>query len=205
MKGKIAILALAAALLLATIALAAADDKVLGTSRLYNESSASMKLNEGAYDKMLELKGNFWVWCKEGYDIVADAELTPGAVTYTAINPTFAKEAQTAQIDTATKALMRFLPDKKFAIKATGGKHKMDVAIVRSEMNFAAGAFSYGTGGWTYAAETKVTDEAGNVLFRALAKIQDTSWQASPNKWAKDFAELVTKFDGKLVKGFGGK
>jgi hypothetical protein len=204
MKSKLAILALAAALLTATVAMAA-DDKVLGTSRLYNESAASMKLNEGAYDKMLELKGNFWVWCKEGYDIVADAELTPGAVTYAAINPTFAKEAQTAQIDVAAKAVMRFLPEKKFAIKATGGKHKMDVAIVRDEMNIAGGMWSYGASGWTYAAETKVTDEAGNVLFRGLLKIQDTSWQAAPNKWAKDFAEVIGKMDSKLVKGFGGK
>ena len=204
MNSRLAILVLAAALLLASAA-TAADDKVLGTSRLYNESSASMKLNEGAYDKMIEVKGNFWAWCKEGYDMVADAELTPGTVTYTAINPTFAKEAQTAQVDIAKKAIMRFFPEKKFAIKETGGKHKLDVAIVRDEMNFAAGAFSYGTGSWTYAAEFKITDEAGNVLFRGLAKIQDSSWQAAPNKWAKDIAELVTKFNGKLVKGFGGK
>jgi hypothetical protein len=203
MKGRLAIPVLAV-LLLATLALAADGDKVLGTSRLYNESSASMKLNEGAYDKMFELKGNFWVWCKPGYDIVTDAELSPGAVTYTAINPTFVADAQKAQVDIAKKALTRFLPDKKFAIKE-GGKHKMDVAIVRDEANIAGGVFTYGAGGWTYAAETKVTDDAGNVLFRALAKIQDTSWQAAPNKWAKDFAEIIAKNEKKVAEGFGGK
>jgi hypothetical protein len=193
--------------ILASLALAAAASAADTADKtpFYNETSASLKLNEGAYGQMAELKGNFWVWCKEGYDITADPELTAGKFTHTAINATFAPEAQTQQMGSAKAALGKFLPAAKFAYKESGGKHAMDVAIVRNELNIAAGVWSAGAGSWTYAAETKVTDESGNVLFRGLFKIQDTSWQAAPNKWAKDFGEIVAKFSKKLAKGFGEK
>ena len=195
MRAKVAIVVLTA-LVLATAA--AAKDKVFTDSKDYLQVGTAMKLNEGAYDKMIEVKSGFWVWCKTGYDPVTDAELSPVAVGNTAVSAFLPPEARTQQSDIAKRALMHFLPEEKFAIKETGGKHRMDVVIVRDDLAPVQGGMLC-----DYAAETRITDEAGNVLFRAVLHIWDYSWQAAPNKWAKDLAKLTVKNEKAFAKGYG--
>jgi hypothetical protein len=187
---------LAAALVLA--ASATAKEKLFTDSKEYLEVGASMKLNAGAYDKMVEVKQGFWAWCKSGYNPTTDSELTLGTVVNAATSPLLNAEALSQQVIIAQRAITHFFRDAKVPVRESGGKHRMDVVIVRDDLQPVQGKIYC-----VYGAEIKIVDETGAVLFRGMLRIWDVSWQAAPNKWAKDFAALLGKFETKFTKGFG--
>ena len=188
------------AIVLAAPAMAA--DAVLAASKLYAQIGPSLKLNDGAYGKMVELKTDFWAWCKTGYDPAFDTELTQGTVEFAANNAPFPEESRRRQAEIAGKAVQRYLTREGALIKEAGGTHRMDVAIALSEP-YKAGSGEDVYTGWLYAAEVRITDDAGNVVFRAVLKTSDVGWEEAPEKWAREFARDVRRHARRFVQGFG--
>ena len=202
MRRKVAVLALAMGLVLATVA--TAKDKVFADSKDYLESSAAMKLNRGAYDKMIEVKNwagtAFWVWCEKGYDLTKDPDLSLGDVSYAApTNPLVTDEIQAQQLETAKVTVLRFLREKGIQLKESGGKRVMEYAIVRNE-RYVAEVVIY----WRYVCEVRVMDENHRVVFRAVLRHETgEGWQDSTLRWSKAFADLVASNGKRFAKGFG--
>ena len=204
MRGKVAVLALAMGLVLATVA--TAKEKLFVDSKEYMEIGSALKLNAGFYEKMIQLDyvqyyepQPIWVWCAAGYSPIGDPDLSLGKFSYAAAeNPLVTEDAKVQQTDALKRAMFHYFHERKSLLKESGGKRAIDVQIVRSERYLS----QYYVG-WIITADVKIS-EGDHVLFRAIQRtLADNTPLNAITRWAEDFAKVLRNNEKKLARGFG--